>query len=110
MSEQRPAHRRRRPQAVLPIPEEETAVSRPDEKPHRIVAVSDNEPDWLVSATNVSGAAGRRTGTAQGEKRAVKKEQKTDKVARENRAILTMKKKPAEEAPVSRAQAPAMDD
>lgn len=63
MSEQNPPRRRRRPQVVEPLPEEE--------EPHRIV-ISDegDEPEWLVSAGKVSGAASRRV-------RSMKPEQKT---------------------------------
>jgi len=99
VSEQRPTHRRRRPQAVPPIlMEEETAAMKAEETPRRIVAVSDDEPDWLVSATRVSGAAGRRTGAAPGEKRAAKGKSTrlaADKGTQESRAILTMRNKPA---------------
>ena len=61
--------RRRRVRQVIPqeLLEEETA-----QEPRRIVIGSgDDEPDWLVSAGKVSGAASRRTGhTAQEEEKA----------------------------------------
>lgn len=56
-------HRRRRVRQVVPeeLPEE-TAAPQPEEPPRRIVIDSGNdEPDWLVSAGQVSGAASRRT-------------------------------------------------
>ncbi len=79
MSEQRPAHRRRRAQEDVP------------QKPHRIVAVLDDEPDWLVTRT--SGAAERRAGGAQREKPATSATRRpaATKSEQENRAILRMK-------------------
>ncbi|MGN0997190.1 MAG: VanW family protein [Candidatus Ventricola sp.] len=50
MSDSRQPHRRRRPQAAQPLPEE---------TPHRIVVSDEDEPEWLVK--RVSGAAERRT-------------------------------------------------
>ena len=96
MSEQRPAHRSRRPQAASPIPmEEEKAALQPEERPHRIVAVSEDEPDWLVSATRVSGAAGRRTGAPRSEKSDEPEEKRVsaDRRTQESLTILSMQKK-----------------
>ena len=56
VSESRQPHRRRRPQAISPIPDEE----KPAEPSHRIVAADEDTPDWMVSASRVSGAAERR--------------------------------------------------
>ena len=119
MSEQRPAHRRRRPQAAAPIPEQELkSVAAQEETPHRIVAATDDEPDWMVSAARVSGAAGRRGAAPQGEKGAAQSaapERKplSDRRAQERSAILSMRKRsegaePAgQAAPRRKAEAPA---
>ena len=75
MSESRQPHRRRRPQATVQIPDEEKILSGqthktpdlPQEKAteipqemYRIVVEDDDTPEWMVSASRVSGAAERR--------------------------------------------------
>ena len=67
MSENRQPHRRRRPQVIEQIPVEENNTTRPEPKiqqipkeMHRIVVSDGDEPDWMVSANRVSGAAERR--------------------------------------------------
>jgi len=75
LSESRQPHRRRRPQALVQIPEEEDILSgQTQETPqplkekaqeippemHRIVVEEDDAPEWMVSASRVSGAAERR--------------------------------------------------
>lgn len=58
MSQQIPPHRRRKPQVIPQIAEEEEL----DAAPHRIViGQQDDQPDWMVSAGQISGAASRRT-------------------------------------------------
>ena len=52
MPEQDQPRRRRRP-PVQSVPEQEP--------PRKIVIAGDEEPDWLVSASNISGAASRRS-------------------------------------------------
>ena len=99
MSESRPVHRRRRTQGTVPAAAQEEKAVRatpPNAKPHRIVAVPEDEPDWLVSATKTTGAAERRSGAAQSDRSsAPRAEKKTaeGRRTRENRAVLTMKKK-----------------
>lgn len=114
MSEQRPAHRRRRPQAISPeqMGEENITLVKPkEEKLHRIVAVSEDEPEWLVSATRVSGAAERRTGSAAGERKPAQEEPKAggDRRTQESRAVLMMKKKPQTAAGTASAEAAHAD-
>ncbi len=58
MSEERPTHRRRK-QAL-----EQSAPQIEEREPLRIVAAQEEQPDWMVSANAVSGAASRRTGRA----------------------------------------------
>lgn len=87
MSQQRPPHRRRNPQAIPQIPEEQETI-----EPHRIVIGQEDEtPDWMVSAGQVSGAASRRT---HGEKKSAAQEEKLDarSHAEESAAILALKK------------------
>ena len=62
MPEQDQPRRRRRP-PVQDLPEQEPPVgSGPEQEPPRkIVIAGDEEPDWLVSASNISGAASRRS-------------------------------------------------
>ncbi len=81
MSEGRQQHRRRRPQAIEQVSAEQTpAVLIPDEQKkqlnsepkaqeipkelRRIVVSDGEEPDWMVSASRVSGAAERRGASA----------------------------------------------
>ena len=77
MSESSQPHRRRRPQVMeqmpaeqtptVPIPAQEEEYMPPARKPqaipkemHRIVVADHDEPEWMVSAHRVSGAAERR--------------------------------------------------
>ena len=77
MSETRQPHRRRRPQVIeqipdepisaAPIPDREKSYTPPAPKNqaipkemHRIVVENHDEPEWMVSAQRVSGAAERR--------------------------------------------------
>ena len=62
MPEQDQPRRRRRPQASAQAPQQEP--------PRKIVIAGDEEPDWLVSADNTSGAASRRGRQAAPEKKA----------------------------------------
>lgn len=99
MSETRQPHRRRRP--VPPIHQDEEI----SETPLRIVAADEDTPDWMVSASRVSGAAERRGAPAakpQEEKSAAR-----SKESEEARAILQMSKKPAERQRRETAQAAA---
>ena len=60
MTQDQTPHRRRRRQEIPDAPQQEQAPA----EPVRIVIAQDDEPDWLVSATDVSGAASRRNGAA----------------------------------------------
>ena len=101
MSESRQPHRRRRPQAISPIPDEE----KPAEPSHRIVAADEDTPDWMVSASRVSGAAERRGAPA-----ARPQEEKTaarTAAGGEARAILEMNRKSAGEKRSGDTQGPS---
>ena len=93
VSDSRQPHRRRRPQVVLPemepemapeITGEEKLTQKADVKPQeiprelrRIVVTGDDEPDWMVSANRISGAAERRGApTAKAAQQEEKKEEK----------------------------------
>lgn len=85
MSESRQPHRRRRPPVV--------DGENPAAAPRRIVAADEDTPDWMVSASRISGAAERRGAPAA-------RPQEERKPARsaaseQTRAILEMNKKPA---------------
>ena len=97
MSEQTP-RRRRRPQQIIELPDEEEFLAAQEktqektEEPHRIViAQEDDQPDWMVSAGQVSGAASRRTNSKPSARNEQKNEQNT-RITDEGRAILAMKK------------------
>ena len=101
MSESRQPHRRRRPQAISPIPDEE----KPAEPSHRIVAADEDTPDWMVSASRVSGAEERRGAPA-----ARPQEEKTaarTAAGGEARAILEMNRKSAGEKRSGDTQGPS---
>ena len=94
-------------------------------EPHRIVVTDDDEPEWMVSSTRVSGAAERRgvspaaaKASRQDEGRASVRMRSQDKRTKESMAILTLKKQgqenentgaetalPVETADVTRAAA-----
>ena len=91
VSDSRQPHRRRRPQGTPQIPAEEIPAEQiPDEEKtmprpqgneipremHRIVITDGDQPDWMVSANRVSGAAERRGAPAA---KAVQPEMKTEK-------------------------------
>ena len=97
VSEQTP-RRRRRPQQIIELPDEEEFLAAQEktqektEEPHRIViAQEDDQPDWMVSAGQVSGAASRRTNSKPSARNEQKNEQNT-RITDEGRAILAMKK------------------
>lgn len=114
MSDSRQPHRRRRPQVIVPPLEEEEMSAQPaqDIQPepqartpvqeipkemHRIVISDGDEPDWMVSANRVSGAAERRGApapkTAQPEEKSEKPEAKQAASSGAGEcAVLTMKK------------------
>ena len=92
MSESRQPHRRRRPQVIPEIPDEEVKTPEAQE-PHRIVAAGDDTPEWMVSARHVSGAAERRGAPRAQEEKAQARSRQDD----ETSAILAMSKKPADE-------------
>ncbi len=101
MSESKQPHRRRRPQAISPIPDEE----KPAEPSHRIVAADEDTPDWMVSASRVSGAAERRgapSARPQEEKNAAR-----TAAGGEARAILEMNRKSAGEKRSGDTQGPS---
>lgn len=94
MSEYRPPHRRRRPQAQPAIHEEEQLAAQ--EEPRRIViSQDDDQPDWMVSANRVSGAASRRIGGEKSTKAPARMGEEprsaNSALTDEGRAILSMK-------------------
>ena len=110
--------RRRRVRQVVPqemleeetpaakLPEETAPQSAPaqEEAPRRIViAHEDDEPDWMVSAGKVTGAAQRRTGYAAAgeEAKAVPAAEANDAKESEIAAINRLKKGAAAAAPVA---------
>ena len=92
--EMKAVRRRRRPQPAQQM-EEESPVSA---QPMRIIVGEENdEPDWMVSAGNITGAASRRTrqkGEETGSSRAWTVTEA--KAHKESQAVLKLKKKPAE--------------
>lgn len=80
MPENTTPHRRRK-QAASPIQEEQ---------PHRIVAQNEETPDWMVSASHVSGAAERRGAPAGKAQRPQERETGRAAQDEETRAILQM--------------------
>ena len=100
LSESRQPHRRRRPQEISPIPDEETTLA-----PHRIVAADEDAPDWMVSASRVTGAAERRGAPAARTQEAKKPARKAQND--ETRAILEMNKRSAGEKQSADAKKPA---
>ena len=100
MPESKQPHRRRRPQAIPPIPDEEI----PAEPSHRIVAADEDTPDWMVSASRVSGAAERRgapSARPQEEKNTAR-----SAAGGETRAILDMSRKSSGERRSGDTQSP----
>ena len=98
--ESKQPHRRRRPQAIPPIPDEEI----PAEPSHRIVAADEDTPDWMVSASRVSGAAERRgapSARPQEEKNTAR-----SAAGGETRAILDMSRKSSGERRSGDTQSP----
>ena len=108
VSDSRQPHRRRRPQAIVQAPEEPVSAQAPDQeentqpepKPqaipremHRIVISDGDEPDWMVSANRIQGAAERRGAPAA---KAVQPEEKREKqpaaVAEEKHCAVPAKK------------------
>ena len=98
--EMKTVRRRRRPQPAQQM-EEESPVSA---QPMRIIVGEENdEPDWMVSAGNITGAASRRTrqkGEETGSSRA--RTVTEAKAHKESQAVLKLKKKPAESDSSSR--------
>ena len=82
--------RRRRPATPVQQPEEQQTPV----EPIRIIAASDDEPDWLVSATSVSGAASRRANAA---KRGGQGGADHAHAVYTGKTVMTMKKKPQAE-------------
>ena len=78
----RPQHRRRRPR-----------IEPPQEPVRIVVSHEDDQPDWMVSAGQVSGAASRRTQLSDKEEhKPAAAPQKPVKGVQENRKIMTLKK------------------
>ena len=92
MPESKQPYRRRRPQINLQEMQEETISA----EPHRIVVAQEDEPEWLVSSTRVSGAAERRGVAArapqQEAERASVRMRSQDKRTQESMAILNLKR------------------
>jgi len=85
--EESPRRRRRTAQP------QQQAEEHSAQEPRRIVVSMNDEPDWMVSASRVSGAAERRGGSAA--KPSEKKPEADSGYAQESRAILQMQKKAA---------------
>ena len=108
MSENRQPHRRRRPQVIEKIPvEENTTRPEPQQIPkemHRIVVSGGDEPEWMVSANRVSGAAERRGAPAA---RAAQTEERGEQAARtEKRPVVD---KPVVKPAAKMAERPAAE-
>ena len=92
MPESKQPYRRRRPQINLQEMQEETISA----EPHRIVVAQEDEPEWLVSSTRVSGAAERRGVAArapqQEAERAPVRMRSQDKRTQESMASLNLKR------------------
>ena len=84
--EKTPQRRRRRAQPVS-APDEQAA------EPMRIIVGNErDEPEWMVSAGRISGAASRRVQSGHAEPAASQRTAGREKGQQESRAILTMKK------------------
>ena len=107
MSDSRQPHRRRRPQAIPQIPAEEIYAEQipvEEKKPlrpqsheipkemHRIVIADDDQPDWMVSASQISGAAERRGAPAAKAAQPEVKNEKQSALRAESRAAVPAKK------------------
>lgn len=96
MSQEGTPRRRRRP--VQPVvPESEKVESQPSPEPRKIVVSMNDEPDWMISASRVSGAAERRGASpakpSAPERRPEKMPETEPGYVQESRTILDMKKK-----------------
>ncbi len=96
MSQEGTPRRRRRPvQPVMSEPEK--VESQPAQEPHRIVVSMNDEPDWMISASRISGAAERRGASpvkpSATEKRPEKMPETESGYVQESRTILDMQKK-----------------
>ena len=69
------------------------------QEPRKIVVSMNDEPDWMISASRVSGAAERRGGSAAKPPAQEKRPEAETGYAQESRAILDMQKKAAAAAP-----------
>ena len=116
MSEDRQPHRRRRPQVIVQIPVEEENTTRPEpavqqipKEMHRIVVTGDDQPDWMVSANRVSGAAERRGAPAakavQQPTQKNENTQQTEPIESRPAARPAAKPAPVRKAPVSKPKA-----
>jgi len=98
VSQEGTPRRRRRP--VQPLPQEE-AKEIAAQEPRKIVVSMNDEPDWMISASRVSGAAERRgSGAAKlpvQEKQQERKQETDREHVQESRAILAMQKKASPE-------------
>ena len=122
MSDSRQPHRRRRPQATgqIPaasVPVEQEKPTRPEPKAqeipkelHRIVVTGGDEPDWMVSANRVSGAAERRgapAGKAAQPEARTEKTEKTEKTKKSSPVRAPESRKSGEAAPARKTYAAA---
>ena len=86
-------HRRRRPQPAQRMDDEPPVPAEPMKI---IVGEEDDEPDWVVSAGNIIGAASRRSHQKGEEPGADKARAASEaKAQKESHAVLRLKKKPA---------------
>jgi len=103
-----PRRRRRMAQPQEQMPEDGVM---PQQEPQKIVISMNDEPDWMISASRVTGAAERRgTGTARPSEPEAKAAKKPETgYAKESRTVLEMQKRqmPSKTEQPAKKQSPA---
>jgi len=87
LSQEGTTRRRRRPAQP-----QQTVEGAEAQEPRKIVVSMNDEPEWMISASRVSGAAGRRGGSAAKPHAPEKKPEAESGYAQESRAVLQMQK------------------